>query len=66
MQRVQPPNDFLPNVLIQELDRAIILGNPPRRPTEYRVTPPQWLTRPPEIPPSYPMRRNNGETFLPD
>jgi hypothetical protein len=62
---IVPPDGFIPNIQTQELQRAIILGNPPQRPRSFTFRLPEWFKRPPEIPESYPGRRNDGEVFLP-
>lgn len=47
-----------------ELQRAIILGNPPKRQMLY-IQPgrPDWVTRPAEIPSGYPGRLSDGIVF---
>lgn len=62
-QEVRPEQDFVPTVTVDELQRSIILGNPPRQPREYRFQPPVWLKRPEAIPSSYQLRQNNGINF---
>ncbi len=57
-------NDFMPEILIRELQREFTVGNPPRRPFS-PVRPPDWLQRPDQIPTRYPVEMNNGEEFLP-
>ena len=65
-QEVRPPSPtevpgIYPFIREQELQRAIILGNPPRPPQIFHQPPP--LTRPEEIPNAYPMRRQDGIRF---
>lgn len=56
--------DFMPEILIRELQREFTVGNPPRKPFSHAPIP-TWLQRPEQIPTSYPVDNNNGEEFIP-
>jgi hypothetical protein len=60
---VAMPKHYVTPLLITETRRAAMMGNPPKKPMLMPQVSPITLSRPPEIPKSYPLSRNNGTRF---